>query len=135
MRFLILCCVLVFVGCSDNMESKKDSNVESNKTSLESKNLDEKEVLEALETPLQKELKRSLKGHLDSLSEELHSKTLENLQFENTGAKQHFRQFESFGQSNFEVNVNSPSLHLQKAYILQQTQIEKLRQKNDEIGK
>lgn len=130
----MLCCVFVFAGCFE-VESKKELELkESNKT-LEINAT--KESLEDLEAPLQKELKKNLKSHLDSLSQELHSQNLGDLNFENTGAKEHFKQFESLNQGDLkkDSNKDSPSLHLQKAYILQETQIQKLRQKNDEIGK
>lgn len=132
-----MCLGILFGACSAELDKEsKDERMESNKT-LEIEKTKETEDVEALETPLQKELKKNLKSHLDSLSKELHSKNLENLRFENTGAKEHFMQFESLSKGDLkkDSNKDSPSLHLEKAYILQETQIQKLRHKNDEIGK
>ncbi|WDL74445.1 hypothetical protein IP360_06285 [Helicobacter winghamensis] len=141
MRLLIVCFGILFGACSAELDKEsKDEKMDSNKT-FETKKVKEAEEVEALETPLQKELKKNLKSHLDSLSKELHSKNLGDLRFENTGAKEHFEQFESLSKDNLkgdlqkDSNKDSPSLHLQKAYILQETQIQKLRHKNDEIGK
>lgn len=118
----------------ETQELNKESQMKSNKTS------ESKEALEALETPLQKELKKNLKSHLNTLSKELQDKNLNDLHLEqNTGLQKHVEHFESlYGRKDIPKNNNSDkSLNqkIQKAYDFQQERIEKLRQKNDEIGK
>lgn len=102
-------------------------------------NNSKEDSIDSTETPLQKELKKNLKSHLDSLSKDLQEKNLESLQLEqNSGMQKHIEHFESLhGRKDIPKNNSQESLNqkIQKAYELQQEQIEKLRQKNDEISK
>ena len=102
-------------------------------------NNSKEDSIDSTETPLQKELKKNLKSHLDSLSKDLQEKNVESLQLEqNSGMQKHIEHFESLhGRKDIAKNNSQESLNqkIQKAYELQQEQIEKLRQKNDEISK
>ena len=133
-----MCFGILFGACSADLNKEsKNIQIEPNKT-LEAEKVKE---IEEIETPLQKELKKNLKSHLDSLSQELRSQNLGGLRFENTGAKEHFLEFENLGRKNFQResgfkvdSTNKTNLILDKAYTLQEERIQKLRQKNDEIG-
>lgn len=140
-RFFILCFVLVFVGCfEDKKDAQKPKNSESQMLQKpQDSNNSKEDSIDSTETPLQKELKKNLKSHLDSLSKDLQEKNLESLQLEqNSGMQKHIEHFESLhGRKDIPKNNSQESLNqkIQKAYELQQEQIEKLRQKNDEISK
>ena len=140
-RFFILCFVLVFVGCfEDKKDAQKPKNSESQMLQKpQDSNNSKEDSTDSIETPLQKELKKNLKSHLDSLSKDLQEKNLESLQLEqNSGMQKHIEHFESLhGRKDIPKNNSQESLNqkIQKAYELQQEQIEKLRQKNDEISK
>lgn len=140
-RFLILCFALVFAGCfEDKKDAQKPKNAESQMLQkTQDSNNSKEDSTDSIETPLQKELKKNLKSHLDSLSKDLQEKNLESLQLEkNSGMQKHIEHFESLhGRKDIPKNNSQESLNqkIQKAYELQQEQIEKLRQKNDEISK
>lgn len=95
---------------------------------------------DSLESPLQQQLKKNLKSHLDELSKELQEKNLNNLQMEqNTGLQKHLEHFESYHgrkdipkKDSAQRNLNEK---IQEAYEIQQKRIEALRQKNDEMSK
>ena len=140
-RFLILCFALVFAGCfEDKKDAQKPKNAESQMLQkTQDSNNSKEDSTDSIETPLQKELKKNLKSHLDSLSKDLQEKNLESLQLEkHSGMQKHIEHFESLhGRKDIPKNNSQESLNqkIQKAYELQQEQIEKLRQKNDEISK
>lgn len=139
---LVLFVSFCFVGCKENEKSKtnkdKSTTLENNATNVLNSKKKEEEISQ--ESPLQQQLKKNLKSHLNDLSRELQDKNLNHLQLEqNTGMQKHIEHFESLhGRKDIPKNHSSQeSLNqkIQKAYDFQQERIEELRQKNDEISK
>lgn len=135
--------LLNFVGCNEeNPPPKNQEKNQENNATLENnatkKSKQEEEISQ--DSPLQQQLKKNLKSHLDALSKELQEKDLKSLQLEqNTGLQKHMEHFESlYGRKDIpKNNASSESLSqkIQKAQDFQQERMEKLRQKNDEISK
>ncbi len=138
--FLIL---LAFNACGKPEEKPTEEltqEMQEPQTTQESQQDSNKTKESEQETPLQKELKQNLKAHLNQLSKELQEKDLNSLQIEkDTAMQKHMDYFQGFhGRKDLPKGnpaQNAPHLILDKAYLLQQTQIEKLQQKNDEISK
>ncbi len=141
LNFFVVCLVLFgLMGCNGEKSKKnKEDNktLENNATSLlKSKQQEE----DSLESPLQQQLKKNLKSHLDELSKELQEKNLNNLQMEQKiGLQKHLEHFESYHgrkdipkKDSAQRNLNEK---IQEAYEIQQKRIEALRQKNDEMSK
>lgn len=129
--------LLNFVGC--NEENPPPKNQEKNQENNATKKPKQEEEI-SQDSPLQQQLKKNLKSHLDALSKELQEKDLKSLQLEqNTGLQKHMEHFESlYGRKDIpKNNASSESLNqkIQKAQDFQQERMEKLRQKNDEISK
>ncbi len=140
--YIVLFAFFCFTGCKENEKSKtnkdKNATLENNATSFLNSKTKEEEISQ--ESPLQQQLKKNLKSHLNDLSKELQDKNLNHLQLEqNTGMQKHIEHFESLhGRKDIPKNNSSQeSLNqkIQKAYHLQQERIEELRQKNDEMSK
>ncbi|WP_290881024.1 hypothetical protein [Helicobacter sp.] len=140
--YLVLFVSFCLIGCKEDEKSKtnkdKNATLENNATSFLNSKTKEEEISQ--ESPLQQQLKKNLKSHLNDLSRELQDKNLNHLQLEqNTGMQKHIERFESLhGRKDIPKNHSSQeSLNqkIQKAYNFQQERIEELRQKNDEISK
>lgn len=135
--------LLIFVGCNEeNPHQKNQEKSQENNATLENnitkKPKQEEEILQ--DSPLQQQLKKNLKSHLNDLSKELQQKNLNYLQLEqNTGLQKHIEHFESLYDRKDIPKNNATTENLnhkiQKAQEFQQERIEKLRQKNDEISK
>lgn len=134
-HWIILLSLILFFGC-ERGDSKKDNP---------SKNNSPKIIQKKLENSLSKEddnhtknlIKSKLKKHLEELNLQLRQKNLDNLQY-NQGTKEHIRRFESlYNRQDLPKQRDSakqtPNEILKKAYEIQNQQLEKLQQKNDEI--
>ena len=135
LTFLMFC---YFAGCNEEKRASKEDNKtsENNATGILKQKTKEENLQE---TPLQKQLKKNLKNHLDELSQKLQEKNLNQLQLEqNTGIQKHIEYFESLhGRKDIPKNSSHENLNqkIQKAYEFQEERIENLRQKNDEMSK
>lgn len=134
-HWIIALSLILFFGC-DKGDSKKDNPSENNPPKVAAKKLEDSTDKED-DNHTKNPIKGKLKKHLEELNLQLQQKSLNNLQF-NQGTKEHIRHFESlYNRQDLPKQKDStqqnPNEILEKAYEIQNQQLKKLQQKNDEI--
>lgn len=128
--------VLLFVACSDTdkINSVENDGIEENKATQEIKPTDINDTFENNETsPLQKELKKNLKKHLDNLSMELQKQNIDDIDIDST-ISNHSEYFNNLKSPKIDGNLNVED-RVNEAYAKQYGVLNKLQENNREIMK